>query len=175
MIKYSRLPTGSGLKLIDEHTVRKTFQTVREETLIFLQSLCSHLIARPDPMVVPIFNFNYLGYRKGHYNYSYDMMRCGKISVEERLIIDDVADAHSLRQTNPTNNFCWDAKNDPIYVREQYPKLMSFLDNVIELNRYHDLHGHNIMLNQDRELCLIDLEGFTNIPLNKPENDWILI
>jgi hypothetical protein len=177
MIKYTNIPSGSGLSLPNEHVVRKTHQTQRKATLAFLKALCNHLIKRPDPMIVPIYRFRDLGFKKGHYHYCYDMMRCGIISIEERLIVDDVAAAQSLNRTNPTNNFCHDASSTPEYAREQFPKLMSFLDEVVRLDRYNDLHGHNVMRNQDGDLCLIDLEGFAKtafVPLDSPENSWII-
>jgi hypothetical protein len=50
---------------------------------------------------------------------------------------------------------------------------MTFLEKVISLDRYHDLHGENVMMDNDGDFRLIDIDGFNNPPLSLPENNWI--
>jgi hypothetical protein len=88
--------------------------------------------------------------------------------------VDAVGDAASWRYTNPTRKFRPSASLSVDEAHENYPQLMEFLDKVTTLGRYHDLHSGNVMRTPDADYCLIDLEGFTQTPINIPANDWII-
>lgn len=169
MIKYSNYKLPHGLEYVgDGFTIRKTAHCSGKGTLEFMRTLCQHLIAHPDPMIVPVYSFEYLGQRAEHeYAYTYDMQRLGEISQEENNLIWQVGDAWRDGISNPARHhslhWAWD----------KYPKLMSYLEEMIKLDRYHDLHGENILLDENAEYKIIDIEGFLNAPLSLPENDWI--
>jgi hypothetical protein len=185
MIHYNNYKLPPGLEYVgDGFTVRKTSLCTGDQALRFMEGLCKHLIAHPDPTIVPVYSFEYIGDGANNtYKYQYDMMRLGSISETEEQIIWQVGDAwrSGLKYgiINPVEQFLPDKASSfkaPITVEqawEQYPELMKFLDGVVKLNRYHDLHGENVMLDNDAQYRLVDLEGFKNPPLSLSENDWI--
>ena len=178
MIRYNNHPLPYGLEYIDDWTVRKTATCTGEDTLQYMEALCHHLIARPDPMVVPVYSFKYLGKQINVHRYQYDMMRLGDLTREETAIVYQVGDAwRSLQRhiaTDPTHQFKDNAIYTPDECWDKHPKLMSFLQEVVELDRYHDLHGENVMVDNDGDYRVIDVEGFLNTPLSRPSNAWIL-
>src|SRR5277367_5136081 len=95
MIIYNNYKLPKGLEYVgDGFTIRKTVHCSNKETMLFMQALCQHLIAHPDPLVVPVVGFQYLGQKSDYYHiYSYDMTRMGDISREERSIIWEVVRA----------------------------------------------------------------------------------
>jgi hypothetical protein len=170
MISYNNYKLPQFLEYVgDGFTIRKSALCIGQEALNFMQKLCEHLIAHPDPLVVPIYNFEYIGAYSGNtHKYSYDMARLGGITREETNIIWQVGDAWRAGIEDPTRHYkqnadCWDG----------HEKMMHFLEKVVVLNRYHDLHGENVMMDNDGDYRLIDLEGFKNPPLSRPSNFWI--
>jgi hypothetical protein len=181
MIAYNNHKLPPGLEYVgDGFIVRKTAVCTGKEAFSFMKALCKHLIAQPDPMIVPTYSFEYIGESTGIYKYQYDMMRLGNISEREKQIIWQVVDAWRAGSYDPAKHFLPHRPigyKDYITVEqawEAYPKLMAFLNEIIKLGRYHDLHGENIMLDNDAEYRLVDLESFNNPPLSLPENNWII-
>jgi len=178
MIHYNNHKLPYGLEYIgDGFTIRKTASCYGMATLEFFRGLCQHLIAHPDPMIVPIYRFEYLGaYSNNDHRYSYDMMRVGDLSREEKEIVWQVGDAWRFfynQPIDPTRKFKVNAVLTSEECWAKHPQLMHFLKEVIVLNRYHDLHGENVMMDNDGQFRLIDLESFHNPPLSKPSNNWI--
>lgn len=189
MIEDEREQLPPGLEYIDSHTIRKREVCFGEETFHFMERLCKHLIAHPDPLIVPVYAFQrepsitywktYGKYDIG-YAYYYDMMRLHHISEMEKQIIWQVAYAKIRGIQHPTREF----SERPVYIYktiipieqawEQFPRLMTYLGEVVQVNRYHDLHGENVMLDHDAGYRLIDLEGFKNPPLSRPSNGWLM-
>lgn len=106
------------------------------------------------------------------------MQRLGVISEEEENLIWQVGDGWRSRIADPIHQFI----SKPLSTKEvislerawqEYPKLMNFLGEIIKQDRYHDLHGENILLDDDANYRIIDLEGFLNSPLSLPENAWL--
>jgi hypothetical protein len=170
MIKYGRFTNAYGLELLDENTVRKTASAWREENFDFMSVLCKHLMAHPNPLIIPVLDFQEIPRKnlkvenwQSNREYFYDMPRCGDISHDEKLVVDQVWSAYHRHGRIEHEK------------AEKYPALMSFLEEVIIEDHYHDLHSGNIMTFPDSKygMVLIDLEGFTALPLNRPENDWI--
>lgn len=184
MIIYNNYKLPLNLEYVgDGFTIRKTGHCSNKETLDFMQALCQHLIAHPDPFIVPVVDFQYLGQKSDYYHiYSYDMIRMGDITKEEKTIIWEVVRAKgawanseycSAPTTDPLHIFRDDAVISSEQAWQDYPELMNYLGEVIEQGRYHDLHDENIMVDGNRDYKIIDLEGFINPPLSDPSNDWI--
>jgi hypothetical protein len=184
MITYSNYKLPPGLEYVgDGFTIRKTVECSKKETIQFMQALCQHLIAHPDPMIVPVYSFEYLGEKASHtYSYSYDMMRLGDLTDEERKIIWEVTRAKGswpgagncgAPSKDPLRIFREDAKITSEQAWQDYPKLMAYLGEVIKQSRYHDMHEENILMDEEANYRIIDLEGFLNLPLSLSENDWI--
>lgn len=183
MITYSNYKLPPGLEYIgDGFTIRKTVECSNKETVQFMQALCQHLIAHPDPMIVPVYSFEYLGEKASHcYSYSYDMMRLGDLTDEEKKIIWEVTRAKGAwpgagdgpPKSDPLHQFQSNAKVTPEQAWQDYPELMNYLGEVIKLGRYYDLHDENIMRGEDGLYKIIDIEGFLNVSLSQPDNDWI--
>lgn len=179
MIHYNNYKLPDGLEYVgDGWTVRKTATCKGNETFEFIKTLCQRLIVHPDPMIVPVYSFKYLGACADFsHKYQYDMRRLGDLSKEETETIWQVGDAWRAGSSDPTRIFV----PKPVFegyipadkAWEKYPKLMHFLQEVIKLDRYHDLHGENVMMDEDENYRLIDVEGFLNPPLARPSNAWI--
>lgn len=183
MITYSNYKLPHGLEYVgDGFTIRKTVLCSDKDSLHFMQALCQHLIAHPDPMIVPVYAFQYLGEKAGHcYSYSYDMMRLGNLTDEEKKIIWEVTRAKGSwpgagdgpPKSDPIHQFQSNPKITPEQAWQDYPKLMTYLGEVIKQNRYYDMHDENILMDEEANYRLIDLEGLINIPLSQPDNQWI--
>lgn len=177
MIKYSNYKLPYGLKYVgDGYTIRKTATCSGQMTLEFMQALCQHLIAHPDPMVVPVYQFQNLGSKAEHnYQYSYDMMRLGELDTNERTIVWNVGNAWRAKVPKPTRQF--GSFDEKVYsvskAWDNYPELMKYLGKIVKQDRYHDLHGGNVMKGEEGNYFLIDLEGFLHTPLSLPSNNWI--
>jgi len=133
-----------------------------------MQVLVKHFINHPDPLVVPVSRFEIIENTQYNHRYSYDMEFLGMLSKEEKLFIDRVGDLH--------DQFGADALNqdyDLYPERHSLPRLFSYLKEVIALNRYHDLHAGNIMIDLDENYRIIDLEGFYYFSLYNSSNNWI--
>jgi hypothetical protein len=179
MIKYAtRLPPGKPVQLMSDGVIRKIERCSMEKTFEFMSSLIKHFIAYPDSTVVPVYAFQVVEARRDNYTYSYDMMRLGILTSEERVLIDLVGD-----MTDKYGSAAFDHEpNDYLqghynYTLEQgkkdFPKLYDFLHLVVLQSRYHDIHSGNILMDLEEDYRLIDLEGFLVTPLSRPENDWI--
>lgn len=180
MIAYNNRKLPYGLEYVgDGWTVRKTAHCTGKDTLQFMEGLCKHLIAHPDPMVVPVYSFvsTMVSSSPNIYEYQYEMMRLGDLTREEAGIIWQVGDAWRIADVlsieDPTRQFKDDAPYSVEECWDKHPKLMKFLKQIVVLDRYHDLHGENIMLDNDGDYRIIDLEGFQNSPLSRPSNSWI--
>jgi hypothetical protein len=177
MIKYSNYKLPYGLKYIgDGYTVRKTTTCSGQKTLHFMRALCEHLIARPDPMVVPVYKFQNLSSKvENLYQYSYDMLRLGDLDGNEKEIIWQVGNAWRNGIAKPTRQFT--EYGEKVYsvskAWDTYPELMKYLGKIVKQDRYHDLHGGNIMKDEEGLYKIIDIEGFLNTPLSQPSNHWI--
>lgn len=173
MIKYADRIYDYDIELINDSTVRKTARCSQEDTFLFMGNLLHHFINNPDPLVVPIYNTKVISSDQSNYNYSYtyDMMRLGVISKTEKDIINEIGFLWDYHKKEAYNNI-YNSKQVDFLLENQkvYPKLFAFLKQVVEQNRYHDLHGGNIMLDLNEDYRLIDLEGFTNSPI---DNNWI--
>jgi hypothetical protein len=163
MIKYNH-NLDFRIKLVNDTVVRKTAKIHREAFKV-TQAVCNHFIRNPDPMVVPVYAFETLEEPKtviGTYTYSYDMMRLGMLNSEEKIIIGQlVSEYHNRDRSYPDE-------------RENYPRLVTFMNKVIKQGRFGDLHSGNIMKDLDEEYRLIDLESFwTGGNLGDYQYNWI--
>lgn len=172
-IKYSHL-LPQHIELIDDITVRKTGLASSDNALKYYQAVVNHFINYPDPMVVPVSNFqNYGKQSNGCYQYSYDMMRMYILSEEEKNIIRDYYFDYDIQDLviyqGVTRSRDLDIKN--------YSDIFSFLKKVYIDDRYNDLHNGNIMRNEIGDYRLIDLEGFScyEFDLTDPSNAWIKV
>lgn len=168
----------SHIVLVNDKVVRKIANTINHEVIEFVEGLARHFIASSDSMVVPIYNFEYSfkkdAYGYEAYHYTYEMARLGKLSEIEQSVIDTVGDGHSVGITKPCalgRNAACQKHLDEAW--EHYPKIMDFLGQVIEQRRYVDLHGGNIMVDENGDYKLIDIEGFMKYPLIGAHNEWI--
>jgi hypothetical protein len=169
---YCKLP--NNLEYVgDGHTVRKTDFVHGYQAFEFMKSLVKHLQANPDPLIVSVSNFQFVRQQKQQYWYSYDMARLDDITEEESHIVWAVGDAWRAGFAEPWKKFKKDSQYTVEYAWEKYPKLMSFCQKVVKQNRYGDLHGENVMQDQNNNYRLIDLEGFLNPPLELISNNWI--
>lgn len=170
MIHYAtRLPPGKPVILLNDTTIRKTTQFVLDRTFQFMDAVIKHFIRNPDPLVVPIYNYRVLSNKRDNNSYQYDMMRLGLLSKEERSLVDDASDL-----ADKYGKGFWSEANEDFYLKfQQHYKLASFLETISIQGRYHDLHSGNVMMDMDGDYRLVDLEGFTNNPLEALDNDWI--
>jgi hypothetical protein len=141
----------------------------------FMDALLKHVIKYPEPLVVPVYDYRILEtkeseiYALDEYIYSYDMMRCGILTVQERGFINTVAAEYSFNYIDTFNKSA-----DKLEAgRKEFPRLYSFLKQVVEQDRYWDIHSGNVMMDEDGEYVLIDLEGFVRTPLELSQNNWI--
>jgi hypothetical protein len=176
MIKYAhRLPPGKPVKVLSDGVIRKTVVQAMPQIMAFMQRLCNHFISYPDPLVVPVYSFKILEDRKNYYcTYSYDMMRLGILSPDERRLIDRIGD---LTDFHGKNSFLF--LNQDLSVLDikkelnNYPKLSLFLKTVVEDNKYFDVHSGNILMDFEGQYRLVDLEGFYRSEYYKTNYDWI--
>ena len=174
MIRYAK-ELREEITLVSQTRVRKETGTSQVDVLEFMQRLVMHFISNPDPTVVPVYSFEYLD--KSYYGvhqYAYEMERLGELTRTEQKIIDLVGDQVSAGKSYPLEK-SKNIKDADLLLRgwDKYPELMIFLKRILEQDRYHDLHGGNIMKNVNDEYRLIDLEGFISHPLLGNQNAWI--
>ena len=139
-----------GFSLIGDTIVRKKAYAHNEAKLYSIEAICQHFIHYPDPMVVPVYNFKILEkpiFKHSRRLYQYDMKRLYMLNKEEKLLIND-----NYRKGCHYH----DDKNG-------YPKLVKFMNKVIEQRKYLDIHDQNILKDEDGNYRLIDLEGFVDI------------
>ena len=173
MIKYAtRLPPGKGLSLLNDTTVRKTDLCSESKTLDFMIAIANHFIQNPDPLVVPIYNFEVINSIRSPYKYTYDMRRLGILNNHERHIVDMAGCCHD-KYGGDAYQVWYDTVTYSSYAHE-YPELFSFLKEILKINRYFDLHSGNVMIDEEENYRLVDIEGFIRTPLELRSNDWIL-
>jgi len=158
-----------GITVLDDGvTVRKTANVSRDVTYIFIETLINHFIRNPDPLVVPVYNFEFISHKGGMYSYSYDMMRLSMLSITEKKLIDRIGDLYDSHVAKA----CF-LKYEEYPGADEYPELFRFLTEVTTGGKYWDIHSGNIMMDPDGNYRLIDLEGFLKTPLELEVNDWI--
>jgi hypothetical protein len=169
MLRYpTTLPPT--LSYIDgSFNVRKLCTTSTHEAWTFMGRLLRYLKAHPDPMIVPILDFQEGGYANGAYRYQYDMVGMGMLSSTEKRIIETTRVEWHIYKRLPSQSYTEIA----MFGRREYPQLMQFLEQVCQQDRYGDLHEGNVMVDHDYSYRLVDVEGFLHYPLNHPRHDWI--
>ncbi len=154
----------SLVDFLPENIVRKTCVCEDPYSMEFMGALINHFIKNPDPKVVPILNYKKIK----KLMYVYEMPQLDLISPQEDQLIDEVGDAvfsHGKKA-------CTVIEYAHPGVREVFPVLFPFLEQIVLEDRYWDIHSGNIMIHNGN-YKLIDLEGFLNEPLNDSINDWI--
>lgn len=167
--KYAEVPFYRGLTLETDSIVRKTWIASSETYVLDVCQVVNHFILKPDPKVVPVYDWQYFGKAEHGYKYSYSMERMCPLSREEKTIID-VAGDFELKFVNDPMVLCAREACDDL-ARENL-ELIAFLVEVIKDGKYHDLHSGNIMLDLDGNYRLIDLEGFVSSNYNSVRNKW---
>jgi hypothetical protein len=163
----SHLPYG--LEYVDRHTIRKTATLSRLENVKFLEILCNHLILHPDPEIVPVFDFKYIGPKYGSYEYSYDMRALMTLSPSEKRLVNRADSQYDRYGILPSQS------DDEVIVKgwSEWLPLMQFIEKWMVLKRHRDIHDGNIMIDEEDNYLLVDLEGFIHSPLEDPVNSWI--
>jgi hypothetical protein len=175
MIRYNdNFSELYGITLVSDRIVRKTCVASTEDYYLFIKALCRHFMLRPDPMVVPIYDFQTIsiealpGHRYGTYKYSYDMKRLGLLDKDERALINQVAHENSYYGRPAT---CDNPRLAPYH--KTHPRLLGFMEQVCQMKRYHDIHCGNFMKDEQEEIRIIDIEGFIDPPLDRVRHNWI--
>lgn len=165
--KYAEVPRFRGITLDSDTVARKTWTVSSKEFALEVGEVVNYFIRNPDPLVVPVYDWEYFGYRDFGYQYSYSMMRMGVLTTEEKQIINAAGD-HPHDFLKDPNDVC--TKDLCEGLASEYPVLVGYLHSVISQGRYHDLHCGNVMLDLDENYRLIDLEGF--LSGNSKNNLW---
>lgn len=164
MFKYDEnIESRYGIKLISDQVVRKEAGFSQKGSLDWIRKLCNHVIANPDPMVVPVYRFEVLEERDdsngrwGTYRYAYEMMRLPMLDRYEKQLISDVISHYKPVPLDVA---------DPNLVRgwRELPELMKFMNKVLAEGHYTDLHNNNFLKDQEGNYRIIDLEGFRRYP-----------
>jgi hypothetical protein len=170
-MQYARL-NCPGLRLVNDHVVRKTVHLTTREAFLFMQAVLKHFITYPDPMVVPVHRYDViqatLDNVYGTFSYSYDMQRLGMLSENEKEIIES---AYYLR--HGLTPYALDHEKTIQMGRKHYPNLVKFITRVLDEDRYRDTHCGNFLKDENQDYRIIDLEGYMRYPLDSPENQWI--
>lgn len=162
MFRYNNNLGVYGLTLINDRVVRKEAVYSRLESLNFIQKLVNHLIANPDPMVVPVYKFEILdsGSSRSPWNafsYAYEMMRLPMLSRDEKSLINKmISHRYNLDKD--------ELHPDLTSGRREFPKLFKFMKQVIDDENYTDLHDGNFLKDEEGDYRIIDLEGFYKYP-----------
>lgn len=160
--KYLEDKYPFGIEVVSDHVVRKHALASTKEVFDHVQAICLHFIHHPNKLVVPIYSFEaaeIAGSRYNAHSYSYDMMRMGPLSHDEKVFL---------------NSYRYHA-NKEVTNYKSHTKMADFLDEVLEEGRYRDLHDMNVMKDEDDNYRLIDLEGFYFSPLDREENNWLRV
>lgn len=172
MIKYDdNISMHYGIKLLNDTTVLKQAVLGTRECFECIRKLCNHFILYPDPMVVPVYSFEFEELPNschpayGTYKYSYTMKRLGMLSAGEKQLIEWMIYEKRMRLSP-------NAMRDLKEGMEHFPELSKFMKEVINMNRYSDMHSGNFLIDTDGSYKIIDIEGFIKAPLNCPENFW---
>lgn len=164
MFKYDEnVEARYGIKLVNDRRVRKEAAFSRRTSLEWIRKLTNHLIANPDPMVVPVYSFEVLEELEesrgnwGTYRYAYEMMRLPMLSNDEKNVIN-----HVIRFYRPVTR----DENHPDIQRawREFPKLVEFLNRVVADDYYTDRHDNNFLKDEEGNYRIIDLEGFARYP-----------
>lgn len=136
------------VKLVTPGIVRKKhpyFAPPDEPYIKAMKRIITKQLIKPNPAIVPVYNFGMIWAADGQVSYFYDMARCKELSRTEQKVIQSL-----------TKFF------QPPYLsdkeRIKYATLIKFIDKARKMN-YEDLHYLNIMKYEGRYV-LIDLEGF---------------
>ncbi len=153
-----------GISLVNDRVVRKEAQFSTRESFEWIRKLVLHLLANPNPMVVPIYSFEVVeetneqeNARWGVYKYAYEMMRLPMLTKEEKNIITKmIARRGNVQRDDPNPDFQqgW----------QEYPTLMVFMNRVLADGYYTDLHDNNFLKDEEGNYRIIDLEGFGSYP-----------
>jgi len=153
-----------GIKLVDDRTIRKEAEFSQRENFEWIRKLVLHLIANPDPMVVPIYRFEVItetsdrdDRRWGHYKYAYEMMRLPMLTHDEKELITAM-----IQRRWTSNNPPPDATIEE--GRRNFPDLVAFMTRVLAEGNYTDLHDNNFLKDEQGNYRIIDLEGFSRYP-----------
>lgn len=166
MLRYAtRLPLGKPVELLDNGNILKTGHAVSDAWMELMTILLDKVIEEKPSHVVPVYSYKVLDSNR----YQYEMMRCGILTPSERELINTVGNLHDRHGTKACEQELYDLQ----FYSKQHPKLFEFLKMIVAENKYWDIHSGNILMNEDKEYCLIDLEGFILNP-DKCSNDWIL-
>lgn len=163
MFKYDEnIEQRMGITLVSDSVVRKEYSYGSRNAFEWIQKLCNHLIANPDPMVVPVYKFEVLEIhdkpdsRWGTYRYAYEMKRLFMLNREEKELIS------TLVQTNGYNPVERDHPHEKIKRGwQEIPDLMNFMNQVFADKQYNDIHNQNFLKDENGEYKIIDLEGFS--------------
>jgi hypothetical protein len=155
--KYAEVPLFRGISLDSDSVVRKTWISSSKEYAKEVGQVVNYFIRNPDPLVVPVYDWQYFGRSDYGYKYSYSMMRMGALTREEKQIINAAGDHKKDFLMDPFQT-CADDHCEGLTT--DYPTLVGYLQSVIQQGRYLDLHSGNIMLDLEENYRLIDLEGF---------------
>lgn len=165
MFKYDEnVEQRYGIKLISDVVVRKEANFSQRSNFNWIRKLCLHLIANPDPMVVPIYSFEVLEEKPesdkspwGTYRYAYEMMRLPMLDRDEKSLITTlIGHYHPVTRDNP--------KPEIQKGWRELPKLVEFMNVVLGQGNYTDLHNNNFLKDQEGNYRIIDLEGFRKYP-----------
>lgn len=166
MIRYAtRLPPGKPVELLDNGNVRKTGTALNDIYMGLITTLLDKVIKEKPIHVVPVLAYKVLDSR----HYQYEMQRCGLLTPSERELINTVGNLHDRHGILACEQDMFDLH----FYSKQHPKLFEFLKMIVMDDKYWDIHSGNILMNEDREYCLIDLEGFIKAPIEL-HNDWII-
>lgn len=161
MFSYNENVERYGLRLVSDRVIRKEAMMGTKKNFEFFSKLVRHLIANPDPTVVPVYNFEvleeaYSGTMWGTFRYAYEMMRLPMLSREEKYAINIF--------TNHRYNM--DRGQDPTLLQQkkELPELAKFMTKVFNDGNYTDIHDGNFLKDEEGNYRIIDLEGFYKYP-----------
>lgn len=166
MFKYDEnLDQRFGITLVSDTIVRKEASYGSQNAFEWIQKLTNHLIANPDPMVVPVYKFEVLeikqpnGSRWGTFRYAYEMKRLFMLDRAEKQLINDIIRADNYRPVDRVHH-------SPEITRgwRELPQLMEFMNRVLSDKLYTDIHNNNFLKDDDGSYRIIDLEGFSEYP-----------
>lgn len=153
-----------GIKLVSDRVVRKEAQFSTRESFEWIRNLVLHMLANPNPMVVPVYRFEVMeetneeeNSRWGVYRYAYEMMRLPMLTKEEKRLITIL-----IGGRRPVNRD--DPRPDIQDGWKEYPTLVEFMNRVLADGYYTDLHDNNFLKDEEGNYRIIDLEGFGSYP-----------
>jgi hypothetical protein len=159
-----------NLKYLDDHTIRKNGGASIEFNRQFMEILFTHLMIHPEPMVVPVYDFQILDNKGGVFHYQYDMKALLMLHAEEKRLVNRSFNRYEMYGELPSRS------EDTIIQQgwQDWPNLLRFMEQWILLGRHLDIHDGNIMIDENDQYKLVDIEGFIHHPIDDPINDWII-